>query len=167
VIVVADTSVVLNLCFLGLDPLLPQLFGEIYAPAEVESEFLRLVGEDARFEGLAFPKAIVIETPRATGYPWAKSPSLHPGEVAALSLALELRADLVLMDEAEGRAVASTLDLATMGLLGVLLPARQLSRIPSVAPLLERLDREARFWMAPSLRAAVLRAAGEMPGDDS
>lgn len=165
-IVVADTSVVLNLCFLGLDRLLPMLFGEVYAPAEVESEFLRLAEEDARFEGLEFPKAIVIETPQATGNRWAQSPSLHPGEVAALSLAVELRADLVLMDEAEGRTVASTLGLATMGLLGVLLRARQLSLIPSVAPLLERLDQEARFWMAPSLRAAVLRAAGEMPGED-
>lgn len=33
--------------------------------------------------------------------------------------------------------------------------------ISSVAPLLDRLDREARFWMAPSLRIAILRAAGE------
>jgi len=92
VIVVADTSVVLNLCFLGLDRLLPLLFGEVCAPTEVESEFLRLAGEDARFEGLEFPKAIVIEKPQATGHRWAHSPSLHPGEIAALSLALELRA---------------------------------------------------------------------------
>jgi len=167
VIVVADTSVVLNLCFLGLEDLLPQIFGNVLAPPEVRSEFLRLAETDSRFEGLEFPKSIVLESPTTTEHDWAKSPVLHRGEVSALSLALELRADLVLMDEAEGRAAASTLALATMGLLGVLLRARQLSLIPSLAPLLDRLDQEARFWMAPSLRAAILRAAGELPSENS
>lgn len=162
-IVVADTSVVLNLCFLEQERLLPLLFGEVYAPPEVELEFLRLAGADARFKGLEFPRFIVLAPPQSTRHGWAQSPALHLGEIAALSLALEIRADLVLMDEAEGRATASALDLTTMGLLGVLLRARQLSLMPSVAPLLERLDQEARFWMAPSLRIAVLRAAGELP----
>jgi predicted nucleic acid-binding protein len=46
---------------------------------------------------------------------------LHAGEIAALSLALELGADLVLMDEAEGRAAATAMHLTTMGLLGILI----------------------------------------------
>jgi len=46
---------------------------------------------------------------------------LHAGEIAALSLALELGADLVLMDEAEERAAATALQLTTMGLLGILI----------------------------------------------
>ena len=117
-IVVADTSVILNLCFLGHESLLPVLH----------------------------------------------SPVLDGGEIAALSLALELSADLVLMDEAEGRATATALMLTTMGLLGVLLQARRRSLISSLAPLLDRLELEARFWMAPSLRGSILRAAGESPG---
>jgi predicted nucleic acid-binding protein len=86
---------------------------------------------------------------------------LHTGEIAALSLALELSADVVLMDEAEGRAVATTLNLTTMGLLGILILARRRALIGAVAPLLDRLQHEARFWMAPSLRTSVLQAAGE------
>lgn len=65
------------------------------------------------------------------------------------------------MDEAEGRAVATSLQLTTMGLLGILIQARQRELIPAVAPLLERLQQEARFWISPPLREAVLRAAGE------
>lgn len=65
------------------------------------------------------------------------------------------------MDEAEGRAVATALHLTTMGLLGILLEARRKALIPAVEPLLHRLQHEARFWIAPSLRNAVLRAAGE------
>lgn len=162
-IVVADTSVILNLCFLGHESLLPVLFGTVHAPPEVEAEFLRLAGADIRFQGLVFPGFIQRTAPLTKAYAWAHSPVLHAGEIAALSLALELRADLVLMDEAEGRAAATALKLTTMGLLGILLQARQRSLISSVAPLLDRLEQEARFWMAPSLRASILRAAGESP----
>lgn len=161
-IVVADTSVVLNLCFLGHDSLLTLLFGTVHAPPEVEAEFLRLAAVDVRFQGLAFPECIKLAAPRNTSHSWSQSPVLHAGEIAALSLALELRADLVLMDEAQGRAAAGALALTTMGLLGILLQAHHRSLIPAVGPLLDRLEREARFWMSPSLRIAVLKAAGEL-----
>ncbi len=163
-IVVADTSVILNLCFLGQEPLLPVLFGTVHAPPQVEAEFLRLAGAGVRFHGPVFPSFILRTAPLQTkAHAWAQSPVLHHGETAALSMALELRADLVLMDEAEGRAAATALKLTTMGLLGILLQARQRGLIASVAPLLDRLARKARFWMAPSLRTAILRAAGELP----
>jgi uncharacterized protein len=163
VIVVADTSVILNLSFLGQEGLLPLLFGTVYVPPKVEAEFQRLANSDLRFRGLVFPDFIQRADPSATTHAWATSPLLHGGEIEALSLALEMRADLVLMDEAEGRAAAKAMSLTTMGLLGVLLLARQRSLIGSVATLLDRLDREARFWMTPSLRTAILRASGELP----
>lgn len=162
-IVVADTSVILNLCFLRQESLLPALFGTVHAPPEVEAEFLRLAAVDTRFMGQEFPSYIQRTAPRTKAHPWAESPVLHVGEIAALSLALELRADLVLMDEAEGRAAATALNLTTMGLLGILVEARQRTLIPSVAPLLDRLQKEACFWMAPSLRNSILRLAGELP----
>ena len=41
-IVVADTSVILNLCRIRHERLLPQLFGRIVVPEEVATEFNRL-----------------------------------------------------------------------------------------------------------------------------
>lgn len=160
--VVADTSVLLNLCFLRQEAVLHTLFGDIHVPPQVAVEFQRLAKEDSRFQGLKLPAFIIEKAPLHLGHEWADSPVLHSGEVAALSLALEMRAELVLMDESEGRAVAKTLQLRTMGLLGVLLQARHKSLIPKLAPFLDQLQLEARFWMAPSLRAAVLAAAGEL-----
>lgn len=159
--VVADTSVILNLCFLGRQDLLGLLFGVVHAPYQVEAEFQRLAASDRRFSGLEFPSYILRSSPKKTAHSWAHSPVLHAGEIAALSLALELEADLVLMDEAEGRSVATSLQLTTMGLLGILLQSRKRGLIPAVAPLLDRLQQEARFWIAPALRESVLRAAGE------
>lgn len=160
-IVVADTSVILNLSFLGQASLLQQLFGTVHAPPQVAIEFQRLAAADPRFQGLVLPAFIQHTCPQTTAHAWAHSPVLHAGEIAALSLALEIGADLVLMDESEGRATATALHLKTMGLLGILLQARQRSLIPAIAPLLDRLQHQARFWIAPALHTAVLSAAGE------
>lgn len=160
--VVADTSVLLNLCFIGQVELLTPLFGTVLAPAQVATEFQRLVATDPRFSGLLFP-AFIQRVPQHDVAPSLEiAPSLHTGEIAALSLALERRADLVLMDEREGRAAAAALGLVTMGLLGILVQARQRSLISAVAPFLDRLQFHARFWIAPALRECILRSVGEM-----
>ena len=59
-IVVADTSVVLNLCRVRHEHLLPDLFGRVIIPTEVASEFDRLAGTDARFAGLSLPGWVEI-----------------------------------------------------------------------------------------------------------
>jgi predicted nucleic acid-binding protein len=52
-------------------------------------------------------------------------------------------------------------DARTIGILGILVEARARGLIPKVAPVLDHLDQEAGFWIAPKLRARVLQLAGE------
>ena len=59
------------------------------------------------------------------------------------------------------RQVANRLGLRTIGILGVLLEARRRGLILRVEAVLNRLEAEAGFWVAPSLRQNVLRLAGE------
>ena len=66
-IVVSDTSVILNLCFLGQEALLPLLFGTVHAPPQVEAEFVRLATVDARFQRLVFPDYIQLIFRRKCG----------------------------------------------------------------------------------------------------
>lgn len=156
--VVTDTSVVLNLCFLRREDFLPELFGKVVAPNEFFSEFKRLVATDSRFRGLIFPAFIERFDPSRLYKP-SNAARLHAGEVAALSLAKELRAEFVLMDERAGRAAAKEMALRTIGLLGILIEASRRSLLADVEPLLDRLQKGAGFWIAPSLRAAILEAA--------
>lgn len=101
-IVVTDTSVVLNLCLIGRETLLPELFGKVIAPETVAGEFQRLAVQDPRFRGLVFPE-FVEKVVSVTSLPSTISVrGLHDGEIAALSLALERKADAVLMDERVG-----------------------------------------------------------------
>ena len=159
-IVVADTSIVLNLCCVRREHLLASLFGRVLVPVEVASEFRRLAGADARFVGLTLPAWIeVLGAPPPP--PEVVAAHLDIGESAAIALCLAQSADALLVDESLGRAVASRLGLRTIGILGVLLDARSRGLIERVAPVLDDLDRTAGFWIAPSLRVRVLQLAGE------
>ncbi|MFA6543151.1 MAG: DUF3368 domain-containing protein [Limisphaerales bacterium] len=159
-IVVADTSVILNLCRVRHEHLLPSLFGRVLIPDEVAGEFTRLAGADARFAGLQLPEWIEMES--APPLPSvAVRANLDTGESAAIALCLGKSAAALLIDESLGRAVAAQLGLKTIGILGILLEARQRGLISEVTSVLNRLESEAGFWIAPSLRRRVLALAGE------
>ena len=160
-IVVTDTSVILHLCMLGLEELLPRFFGAVLAPPEVRREFEHLVTRDSRFSGLAFPPFIEVIAPShipavLTGL------RLDPGELAALALAVEHGNAAVLIDEKDGRAAARALGLTLFGLLGILAKGREQNLIGSLAPLFDRLQ-QARFWIHPVLRERILQRVGELP----
>jgi hypothetical protein len=77
-------------------------------------------------------------------------------------LALESRDAVVVLDDALARQVAEMLGLGLTGTLGLLLDAKRAHLVPTVAPLLDRLQ-ELSFRLAVHTRAAVLELAGEEP----
>jgi predicted nucleic acid-binding protein len=156
VIVVTDTSVVLNLCRVGLERLLPDLFGEVLSPPSVAAEFQKLAALDQRFGGLLWPPFIRVVAPSGTALALRENHKLHSGEIEALSLAAEQNVDLVLMDERAGRAAAAGLGLGSIGNLGILIQAKKTGSLPEVGPVLDNLQSKAGFWISPSLRLRVL-----------
>ena len=160
-IVVTDTSVLINLCRVGQSGLLMRLFREVVIPPEVAAEFSHLVATVPRFAGLVLPEGIRQQSPSALLPAVRSAIGLDLGEAAALSLAVEIHADAILVDERRGHEVALQLGLQTIGVLGVLLRAKTAGIIPVVKPLVDSLQRDAGFWISESLREEVLRAAGE------
>lgn len=162
-IVVADTSVILNLCCVGQSHLLPALFREVWIPDEVRLEFERLTRHQPRFQGLGLPNWAIIQPAAPVPAQLAALPNLHAGETAALALALNNKVDAVLMDEAAGRHAAHLLGVPVIGVLGVLLQARRKGLLQAIKPVLEDLEKKAGFWLSPKLTAEALRRAGEPP----
>jgi len=160
-IVVADTSVILNLCCAGQEHLLPGLFREVCIPEQVRAEFERLSKQSPRFHGLRVPGWLKVMDVNEVPDVLAALPNLHAGETAALALAMDLQADAVLMDESAGRKAAHQLGVRAIGVLGVLVQAKRSGLLTEVRPVLETLESQAGFWLAPALVEATLKKLGE------
>jgi len=66
-------------------------------------------------------------------------PDLGAGEREAIALALEVMADLVILDDQQGRHVARERGLPVTGTVGILIEARERRMIPSVRHELDHL----------------------------
>lgn len=86
---------------------------------------------------------------------------LDPSEAEAIALALEQKADLLLLDEIAGRTIAESYQLAFTSSIGCLIEAKRIGIIPAVKPLLDAMRQEARFWLNPRLYARILMEQGE------
>ena len=86
---------------------------------------------------------------------------LHPGEAEAIALAVEMKADILLIDERRSREVASRLKLRVVGLLGSLVEAKRRGLVQEVKPVLDDLIAKAGFWVGKELYALVLEAAAK------
>jgi predicted nucleic acid-binding protein len=80
-----------------------------------------------------------------------------------LSLAVEIRADRLLLDGRAARRTARALGLSVVGTLGVLLAAKRTGLVPEVRPLMDDLVRQG-FWVSPRLFKLALVAADEDGG---
>jgi predicted nucleic acid-binding protein len=87
--------------------------------------------------------------------------TLDPGEAEAIALALELSADLILLDERDGRSVAERAGLRVTGILGILLRAKDNGQIQSIKPEIDALRTRARFFLSARLQQKALEIAGE------
>ena len=162
-LVASDTSPISNLAIVGRLKLLRTQFEEIWIPGAAESELQGLPHasalaniQEARREGWIKPRVIgddhivrLLES------------GLGRGEAEATALGIELPADLVLLDERDGRSAAKRIGLRVTGVLGVLLRAKHRGEISSLKRELLELRSRARFFIASRLEDEVPRIAGE------
>ena len=155
-IVVSDTSCISNLLTIGHEHLLSELFGEVIIPPAVENEL-------RRFHSVV-PDFLKQVSPTSAAMLSRLRHELDAGEAEAICVACELQADRLLIDEKLGRAVALREGLAIIGVVGVLVAAKQKGLLPDIGTLLVRLEKEAGFHLSEMVKTAALQAMGEAKG---
>lgn len=161
-IVVSNTSPIINLAAIKQLELLQYLYKSITIPQAVYHEIA--------VRGYAQAGATEIQTfhwferhqVRDVALVRQLEQELDAGEAEAIALAIELRADLLLMDERRGRQIANQFGLTVTGLMGILLVAKQKGHLVAVKPLLHDLMTVAGFWIDQELYARILESAGEL-----
>ena len=160
-IVVSDSSPLLNLAIIDQLDLLQKLYGEVVIPQAVYHE---LVVQSAGMPGadsIHNADWIVVQEVKNRVLVASLRTQLDLGEAEAIVLAIESAANLLLLDERKARNVAAHLDLDFTGLLGVLVEAKEKGHITLLKPILEALTKQARFWISPTLYEHVLEQVGE------
>lgn len=152
-IVVADTTPLNYLVQLGYPEVLRELYGRVLVPPAV---LIEMQHEDAPPEVRAWagsPPLWLEETP-ATHLDTTLADELGMGERQAISLALELHADVLLIDELAGRRQAEERQLLVTGTLAVLLQAslRGYCEFPDEVKRLRRYG----FWVSASTESMML-----------
>ncbi len=156
---ISNTSPIQYLYQADLLEMLPTLYGAVIIPGAVAQELA--AGREA---GVSLPDPselawITIERPAESTLLRIVA-DLGPGEREVIALGLRSPDSLLLLDDGVARRCAKHLNLRVTGTLGVLLKAKNIGCLPSVRPVLDRLD-ALRFRLDPATRAAVLRLAGE------
>jgi predicted nucleic acid-binding protein len=152
-LVVADSSPLNFLIRLGHVDVLPTLFASVAIPPEVRRELSDPhTPEPVRAFAADPPVWLRIAVPRSGV---ERIPPLDPGEEAAISLARDLHADALLIDDSDGRRAAQKRGIVVVGTLGVLERAaqRSLLDLPTVVRRLEVLE----FRISPRLIEESLR----------
>lgn len=121
-IVVADTSPLNYLIRLGQPDVLPEIYGRVLVPTAV---LIELQHPDAPSEVRAWASALPawLEERQVQQIDGSLAAELGAGEREAISLALEAKADVLLIDERAGRREAEARRIEVAGTLAVLLQA--------------------------------------------
>jgi len=160
VIVVSDTTCLNYLARLGLQSVLPGLFGQVLVPPAVATELAAGLAAHAELDQLLHAPWVEIRTLRDNTMVVSLANQLDLGEAEAITLANELTA-ILLMDDLPGRKCAAAMNLHVIGTFGVLAAATQKGMVPRLKPVLDRLVNELGFRASEDLIRKTLDTVGE------
>ena len=161
-IIVSDTSPVSNLILIERLDILQRLFTEIIVPPAVDAEIraLKQFGKDlSEYKNAEWVK---VSAPTNLQKVQTLQFKLDEGEAQAIALALEINCDLLLMDERIGTTIARQEGLQTVGLVGVLIKAKEEKIIEEMREVLNDLKNTAGFWLGEKLEKKILEELGEI-----
>ena len=156
--VVSNSSPLIHLAKIKKLDLLKEIFGKIFIPKAVYDECVVESFKEAN--EIKKSEWIIVKKIKNEDLKKALSIYLDDGEAEAITLAIEEKADLILLDDYDAREVARKYGLHITGVIGILLKAKYMKKIRRVKPYLEKL-RGTGFWINDDLFLKILKEIKE------
>ncbi|HYE63030.1 MAG TPA: DUF3368 domain-containing protein [Phycisphaerales bacterium] len=156
-VVVSDTSPLRALQAVGLLHVLEPLYTRVLIPTAVARELVVPTQAVSALDIGSIPFLVVRSPERRLDLPM-----LGEGETEAISLAVEVSAYSIIVDDRRARQVAARMGLRTVGAAAILVAAKHRGLIDHVAPVLEELERKIQFRLSSDVRRTILLIAGEL-----
>jgi len=148
-LVISDASPLIALADIKRLSLLQSLFGEVVITDIVRKE----IQAD-------LPEWIKVENNYDLDTYETLKQRLDSGEASAIALSIQTPNCLLVMDERKGRSVAQELGVEVIGLLGIVLKAKQTGLLESGETVLEELEDHG-LWLSSKLKAQLIKSLGE------
>ncbi len=159
--IVSNSTPLINFAAIGRLDILESLFSTVSIPPAVEHELLARGHRYPSAAGIQRAAFIVRHDISNVMLRDALLMDLDIGEAEAITLALESKAELLLLDEIAGRMTAESYRLVFTGSIGCLIEAKRAGIISAVKPLLDAMRQDAHFWVNSRLYAKILAEHGE------
>lgn len=148
-IAVSNTSPLILLDKAGHLLIIGKLFKKVFIPPSVNAEWLRP-------GGYIVPEWLSVEQLSKDAQNTANGlyQKLDKGESEAIALFSSLNANYLLLDDLNGRRLATSKGFPVVGTLGILVAAKQKGIIPKIAPILDELKKH-RFYINTKVRSYI------------
>jgi uncharacterized protein len=160
-IIVSNTKPLIGLASIQKFNLLQQIFGKIYIAEAVYHETVvngrELGGAKQEVSTATWIEIVKVKNRLAVE---VLLDELDLGEAETIILAMEMKADWVLMDEKKGRRKLNQLSIQKIGTLGILLKAKETGLLSTIRNDIELLSQNG-FTISQSVINFILQQAKE------
>jgi len=163
-LVISDASTLIHLSAIDRLDLLREFYSSITVPSTVWKEVVEMGEGRAGMNEVQQAKQdgwLVVRASTNESLFKSLKRDLDTGEAEAIAIAIELSADLILLDELRARQIADGYGLQKIGIVGILIRAKNKGEINLLKPELDRLITENGFWISKKLYDQSLKAVGE------
>ena len=157
--VVSNSTILITLSRIGHLWLLEKLFNELIIPHAVYDDVVIKGAGKPGSHDVAEAKWIKVFDVKDTDALDELISMIHQGEAEAIELALEIGAELIILDDDSARRTATMKGLNVVGTLAVLRRAKEKALIPALKPILDAL-RSVGFYIGNEYDE-ILRDVGE------
>jgi predicted nucleic acid-binding protein len=161
--IVCNASPIINLSKINKLDLIEKLYQKIIIPGAVFKELI-VRGHDKEnipaIKSLIDNNIIDVQEVQSNALVRALEKDLDPGESAAIALAAEINAELIILDERDARETAEIYNLKKTVFIGILMKAKQKGFIDSVKKYLDQAI-EKGFWIDEKLYQTIIKKLNE------